>query len=457
MDSHTNVFCVDDLTPSDLKTLLLHLNIVVRSDMGVEKMKETLQLSSIYMEKFESYDLRDVVVFFNEDTQVVNLVTKDKKEALYELDCEYPCCICHFNVDDDGECGQGLQCSVCESWFHNKCTDTPLANEFYNSLTDSPEFIKICCPPCLKNGQVKRLYKQIAKFQGDFKKELSDVKLLLNSYLQSSETEFTTLCDKIESHKGDVSCIKTEISCVTNELECLKSAVNSDLSRFSNDIGEKIQMNADTVKKSHKGDVSCFKSEISCIASKLKGSKNTVNSDLLSFSDDVGEIFQQNVTSAIENLEEVTYKLKETSQIASNSVKNLSEKAGLNASAIESALDRVVDNAERLDKIVLRSLSDNVIKSAEKIQQRLNDNVLLPGTLASKLAGDLSDKLAPEIVASLPNCSHNPREHPLQSPSQENAWITKGAPNQGSYLIAVIAVPQNMQFTAKYREICLFP
>ena len=219
MDSHTNVFCVDDLTPSDLKTLLLHLNIVVRSDMGVEKMKETLQLSSIYMEKFESYDLRDVVVFFNEDTQVVNLVTKDKKEALYELDCEYPCCICHFNVDDDGECGQGLQCSVCESWFHNKCTDTPLANEFYNSLTDSPEFIKICCPPCLKNGQVKRLYKQIAKFQGDFKKELSDVKLLLNSYLQSSETEFTTLCDKIESHKGDVSCIKTEISCVASELE----------------------------------------------------------------------------------------------------------------------------------------------------------------------------------------------------------------------------------------------
>ena len=81
MDSHTNVFCVDDLTPSDLKTLLLHLNIVVRSDMGVEKMKETLQLSSIYMEKFESYDLRDVVVFFNEDTQVVNLVTKDKKRS----------------------------------------------------------------------------------------------------------------------------------------------------------------------------------------------------------------------------------------------------------------------------------------------------------------------------------------------------------------------------------------
>lgn len=284
MDLQTEVSCLDSLTPAHFRELLSHLNITVSEEMLREKMKEALFLSAIYMDKFSSYQLGDVVVFFN-DFQVINIVTKDKKVSLYELNCQYPCSVCHFNVDDDGERGQGLECSVCESWFHNSCTDFPIADDFYNSLTDSPNFIKICCPPCLKNGQVKKLQKQIAKLQTEFKEELTEVKQLINgtgscdlnirsemcntsSALESLRDEFRNVVQteieglkniiqaelgsmsvKIDSQRDSIVSVQTELCTINTELTNIKTSIrNVDCYFANNDVVNSIQQIKDTAE-----------------------------------------------------------------------------------------------------------------------------------------------------------------------------------------------------------------
>ena len=64
------------------------------------------------------------------------------------------------------------------------------------------------------------------------------------------------------------------------------------------------------------------------------------------------------------------------------------------------------------------------------IQQKFNDNVLLPNTvstLASKLVDDLPNKLAPMIAATLPSCiKQNNGSSPCPESANDSKWITAG-------------------------------
>lgn len=339
MESQTKALCLDTLTPAYFRELLSHLNITVHEDMTADKMKDVLLLSSIYMEKFNSYELGDIVVFFN-DFQVVNIVTKDKKVALYELDCEYPCVVCHFNVDDDGDRGQGLECSVCESWFHNDCTDAPLTNEFYSSLANSPDFIKICCPSCLKNGQVKLLHKQLAKIQSDFTDDLIDVKKLITD---------------------------SQLSFVGNSLEKESTA---NLASIVDDLRKEIKH---VIEKEVGGLKIDLEVKLGSIVDFQRNSVAAINADLSTLSNDVTsmktkfENFENycgntNVISCIQEI-------KESADMATRSMESLNVKEA--ASEYKEVVQQLKDNAEELTLTVNSNMS-SLYQSTENALEKIN-------------------------------------------------------------------------------------
>ena len=362
VDSDIKAFCLDDLTFDYFRELLSHLNIATHNDMSVKRMKELLLFSSVYVEKFESYQISDVVVLFNDSSEVVNLLTKDRKVALYELNCEYPCSVCNFNVDDDGERGQGLECSICESWFHNSCTDNPISSEFYDILTDSPGFIKICCPPCSKNGQVKKLYNKLNKVEIGLKDELACVKDLVTNKIGNSNNYLSQFTDIV------VNSLKDEIKhLIKSELGCLKTAIKADLDSISDNT------------RSQKESISTIKAEVGSLNGQLVGNANALVDGI-----------QQNVTTLIKeikNAEDTIENLKDSTIEATDRVKDLGIDTSKNAEAFEAALNRVVDNAERLHRIDIDVISENVMKSSETIQQQFSQNVLPKAmeTLTSKL------------------------------------------------------------------------
>ena len=391
MDSQTNAFCLNDLSPGYLSELLLHLNIVVPKDMDPEKMKETLLLSSIYMEKFKTYSLSDVAVFFNKDVQVVNLVTIDKKVALYELDCEYPCCLCHFNVDDDGHQGQGLQCSVCEAWFHNTCTETPLADDFYNSLTDSPEFIKVCCPPCLKNGQVKKLYNQLVQIGSDVKEEILDVKQLINNFNHEAHIRCGYDADQLSTQSEIVANLRLEV----------KNILESEMVGFKTDLQAVISDKIDTQII----DVSSIKAEVSSI--------NKVMNELQIFNND--EVKNSNITALQMSISEMENSLNALNKKICKSNDTIADVSDLNKSlnsAVESlvnleksfvtssgsyeeALDHVVSQVNNLNSIDITELASSLNHSAEIAISKINKEILKPATLnqiANKVAEAIPTK-----------------------------------------------------------------
>ena len=61
----------------------------------------------------------------------------------------YPCSVCCLEVTDRNDTsGLGLECNGCGWYFHTSCTTSPISKELFVALKDSPNYVKVLCPPC---------------------------------------------------------------------------------------------------------------------------------------------------------------------------------------------------------------------------------------------------------------------------------------------------------------------
>ena len=61
----------------------------------------------------------------------------------------YPCSVCCLEVTNRNDTtGLGIECGGCGWYFHSKCTEKPLSLELFKALKDSPNYVKVLCPPC---------------------------------------------------------------------------------------------------------------------------------------------------------------------------------------------------------------------------------------------------------------------------------------------------------------------
>ena len=438
IDPQTEAFCLDALTPSLLRELLYHFHISPRMEMDSEKLKEVLFLSAVYMEKFGEYQLSDVVVLFK-DFQVVNVLTVDRKVALYNLDCEYPCCVCHFNVDDEGQGGKGLECSVCESWFHNECTNNPLTDEFYNYLTDSPDFIKICCPPCLKNGQVKRLYNQLSEIQREFKNEMTDIKkLIVDSPVHSP---ITTL----QEFKDDVKCtIDSEIGSLKANLEAKIEALHNDTNCIH----------------SMKANLSAMNDTLMNVTSSIQNvDKYFLTSNI---SNDIDQI-KRSADITVDTLEGMT-QYKEVIEQMNNNAGELQISLNGNMSSLCQSTERVLDKINSINALDINSLQTSLTTLTDTCKSQLTHASALSEAVqdvSEKVKGDILtenvvSQLATKISDKLDTSSATNAGQMIESEPKKYSAITVQSPLSGRPSISDLSrSPQlsgNSSVTSKRSE-----
>ena len=368
MEPHTKAFSIDALTPDDFRMFLAHLNLTVPDDMTKDKMEYALSLSTVYMEKFKPYPLGKVVVFFNE-CDVVNIVSSDKKVSLYELNCQYPCSVCHFNVDDEGEMGQGLECSVCESWFHNNCTDSPLEDDLYNRLTDSPCFIKICCPPCLKNGQVKRLQKQINIVESNLNNQFADLKKLVIDSKNVSDiisNEVVSVSNMSAMFTDLKDAIKKEISV---EINSIKKECFSELASTNRQLNSQCE------------NVIAMKSELSKVTTELLNIRTRVV--------DITDYFSDN------DLVNSTQQIKKTVDMVTDAVEEMNMTEVANEYKV--VVDQIKQNTDNLALCVENNMS-TLCQSTDHAIERLSGIAELDTTKVSASLSTLDTACKEQIV-----------------------------------------------------------
>lgn len=95
-------------------------------------MMELLSICSPISTTFSHHDPASLFVQFEEDT-VANIFDSSRYIALYPVNGQDPCVVCHFEVQQglDERHGQGFECSVCYQWFHNQCLETLIDLDLY--------------------------------------------------------------------------------------------------------------------------------------------------------------------------------------------------------------------------------------------------------------------------------------------------------------------------------------
>ena len=237
-DSDLVLTPVSELTPALFRTLLLHLKLTVKEDRTAKDdethkiLIELLSICSPISTTFSTHNPASLLVQFEGDT-VVNVFDSTRSIALYPINCPDPCVVCHFGVQEglDEKLGQGFECSVCYQWFHNQCLDTPLDLQLYQSMSGSPSFIRLFCPLCLHNGELKeisskidglrKMIKKIGKTIGQGLRDLSDEIQTADVSCGSIQTSIDQTCKSVSELQVDVS---TNVTTFGN---CLENIVNS--------------------------------------------------------------------------------------------------------------------------------------------------------------------------------------------------------------------------------------
>ena len=209
------VYPVADLTPAYFRKLLGHLNLTVPDSddtnaedaMTVDKMLKLLTYCSPIATTFIGLKPASLNVQFKEDN-VVNIFDSSNSVALYPSDCEYPCCVCNFSVDEgeDHKKDQGLLCSQCDRWFHNQCLAVPASDLLYTELSSSPTNVKVVCPKCISDAEVvhrevRSLRVALEEAKSTFMEELASMKELLTHQASSQEESTHQVVSELESVK----------------------------------------------------------------------------------------------------------------------------------------------------------------------------------------------------------------------------------------------------------------
>ena len=99
-------------------------------------------------------DYQIIYTIFNKKGIFVDFESADGKLKAIFFKAEscktmYPCSVCCLEVTDRNDTsGLGLECNGCGWYFHTSCTTRPMSKELFVALKDSPNYVKVLCPPC---------------------------------------------------------------------------------------------------------------------------------------------------------------------------------------------------------------------------------------------------------------------------------------------------------------------
>ena len=154
----SRVICVPELDGHQFIELLDIFELKGKPSYDWNTSWNILQCSKYFLKKFGGCEAEEVQVVWKEG-KIINVKTVDGLITMERNISLYPCVTCCREVtDNNDETGQGLQCDRCNRFVHNNCLDKPVSKQLYAALADSPDYVQIFCPDCMKSkGAIEKL------------------------------------------------------------------------------------------------------------------------------------------------------------------------------------------------------------------------------------------------------------------------------------------------------------
>ena len=146
-------FPLNDVTQTQIYKILRKLQLVAPTTYDVDGRIELLQSSVVFNNGLQHYDDDDILVQFSKGNFVDFQTSDGSFDGLFAKSNSgkilYPCQVCAGEVTSKNDStGFGIECDGCGMFFHNSCTNKPLTAQQFASITDSPSYVKVLCPPC---------------------------------------------------------------------------------------------------------------------------------------------------------------------------------------------------------------------------------------------------------------------------------------------------------------------
>ena len=198
----------------------------------------TLQCSKYFLKHFGDCEAEDLVVIVKND-EILNVVSKDGTCTLNKNKCIYPCVECSKEVTDKlDSTGEGLSCSKCSRYFHNRCMTTPVSKELFKALAKSPDYIQIFCPGCMNmQGTVDK----ISTDMETMKKEMTWAARVNNGLVQGVEKAVVSMEKSTKSSTGLIKILPKRVA--TQNTEEMKKTREEKMSRTAVIVQPKLKAN----------------------------------------------------------------------------------------------------------------------------------------------------------------------------------------------------------------------
>ena len=161
-----------DLTSPQLDKVLYKLQLTSPEDYDEEGKLGLLHCGRVFHRGTQDFRDEDLLAVFNKKGLFVDFESRNGKlRGLFPKSDSnkvmYPCSVCCLEVTNRNDTtGLGIECGGCGWYFHSKCTEKPLSLELFKALKDSPNYVKVLCPPCNSvygsaHSKLRRIEKQV--------------------------------------------------------------------------------------------------------------------------------------------------------------------------------------------------------------------------------------------------------------------------------------------------------
>jgi hypothetical protein len=172
--ANTSKITLSNLSSLQLDSVLYKLQLTAPTSYDEDGKLGLLRCSKIFNRGIGDLNEDEILAVFSKKGTFIDFESTDGRlRGIFTKSSDdkimYPCSVCAKEVTDRSDTsGYGLECGGCGWFFHSNCTDKPISIELFKALKNSPNYVKVLCPPCntvygSAHNKLKRVEQKLAK------------------------------------------------------------------------------------------------------------------------------------------------------------------------------------------------------------------------------------------------------------------------------------------------------
>ena len=189
-----------NLSSDELDRVLYKFQLSAPPDYDEDGKIGLLHCSKVFSKGVGDYQDDQIVAIFNKRGTFEDFESADGKlKAIFFKSSAgktmYPCSVCCQEVTDRNDTtGLGMECNGCGWYFHNNCTNSPMSKELFDALKDSPNYVKILCPPC--NSVYGSAHQKLKRVEKKVDNVLDNIGNVENRIKNATKAPYNTIAAK---------------------------------------------------------------------------------------------------------------------------------------------------------------------------------------------------------------------------------------------------------------------